>query len=307
MATEKQQAANRRNAEQSTGPITEAGKAASRWNAMRHGLTARHVLLPGEDPDEFAAFCAAYLEELQPVGVIEAMLTDEVIALSWRLGRAGWIEADTWRSSISAIRATPDLDERLYIVSAPGVQSNPYALEEPNEVGRAFFKTDSENEFMTAKLSRYETRLARRRDKVLKMLFAAQDRRGQAREREDERAREREEERAREASKTAGVATPVSVPASPIEKVPNEANAGTVDSPPIENAVTTGEPIIRAHRIEASEVATAETMAAPASPIEKMPNEPNAVTVDPPAMDGEALSAAPQTSAISTEGDDQAQ
>ena len=43
-------------------------------------------------------------------------------------------------------------------------------------------------------------------------------------------------------------------------------------------------------------------MAAPASPIEKMPNEPNAVTVDPPAMDGEALSAAPQTSAIGTGG-----
>jgi hypothetical protein len=41
MATEKQIAANRRNALLSCGPKTEAGKKSSSRNALRHGLTAR--------------------------------------------------------------------------------------------------------------------------------------------------------------------------------------------------------------------------------------------------------------------------
>ncbi len=43
-------AANRNNAQRSTGPITDRGKAASRGNALRHGLTAR-VFVPGKTID----------------------------------------------------------------------------------------------------------------------------------------------------------------------------------------------------------------------------------------------------------------
>jgi hypothetical protein len=46
MASGRQRAANRRNAQRSTGPRSAAGKRASRQNALRHGLTARL----GEDP-----------------------------------------------------------------------------------------------------------------------------------------------------------------------------------------------------------------------------------------------------------------
>ena len=39
--TERQLAANRRNAGASTGPRTAEGKAASRWNALKHGALAQ--------------------------------------------------------------------------------------------------------------------------------------------------------------------------------------------------------------------------------------------------------------------------
>jgi hypothetical protein len=44
MASEKQIAANRRNARNSTGPRTKAGKKRASLNAMRHGLASQSVL-----------------------------------------------------------------------------------------------------------------------------------------------------------------------------------------------------------------------------------------------------------------------
>ena len=43
MASEKQIAANKRNAEKSSGPRTQTGKARSRMNALRHGLAAASI------------------------------------------------------------------------------------------------------------------------------------------------------------------------------------------------------------------------------------------------------------------------
>lgn len=44
MASEKQIAANRKNATKSTGPRTQKGKARSKMNALRHGLAASHLI-----------------------------------------------------------------------------------------------------------------------------------------------------------------------------------------------------------------------------------------------------------------------
>ena len=51
MTSERQKAANQANALHSTGPKTPEGKAVVRFNAFRHGLLARDVVLPGEDAD----------------------------------------------------------------------------------------------------------------------------------------------------------------------------------------------------------------------------------------------------------------
>jgi hypothetical protein len=60
MASDRQIAANRANARRSTGPKTNAGKALSRMNALRHGLTAHKLLVNGESPQDFEASSGVY-------------------------------------------------------------------------------------------------------------------------------------------------------------------------------------------------------------------------------------------------------
>jgi hypothetical protein len=88
MATAKQIEANRRNAQKSTGPRTEEGKAASRFNATTHGLKARHFALPHEDVDEVQSFLDAIVEAIAPRDAMEAEMACEIARLSWKLRRA---------------------------------------------------------------------------------------------------------------------------------------------------------------------------------------------------------------------------
>ncbi len=46
---------SRQNGRKSKGPRTEAGKERVRYNALKHGITAKSLLLPGEDRSEFEA------------------------------------------------------------------------------------------------------------------------------------------------------------------------------------------------------------------------------------------------------------
>ena len=93
MATERQIRANQINAMKSTGPKTEAGKAVSASNALRHGLTARQIVLAGEDPAEFEALREDLTREIAPITAMEALLVDRLAQLFWRLRRVAKFEA----------------------------------------------------------------------------------------------------------------------------------------------------------------------------------------------------------------------
>ena len=84
-------AANRANAQHSTGPRTPEGKARSSLNALKHGLFSRHFDLAAgplkEDRAEFDAFAAELAAEYQPEGTEETVLVDRMAALWWRLQR----------------------------------------------------------------------------------------------------------------------------------------------------------------------------------------------------------------------------
>jgi hypothetical protein len=93
MTSEKKAEANRRNALKSTGPKTPEGKAAVRLNALKHGLLSQEILLPGEDEEALRDLGEHLQAELQPVGELENLLVDRIIASYWRLRRLGRVEA----------------------------------------------------------------------------------------------------------------------------------------------------------------------------------------------------------------------
>jgi len=92
MATEQQIAANRLNAQLSTGPKTEAGRNRSRMNALRHGLTGQVTTMTDEDRAAHDQFSKALINDLAPEGAMETQLAQRVATDSWRLNRISAIE-----------------------------------------------------------------------------------------------------------------------------------------------------------------------------------------------------------------------
>jgi hypothetical protein len=99
----KQVESNRRNARRSTGPRTAAGKAASRMNAVKHGILSGMVVVRGlriqEHEEEYEALRKRCFESLAPEGPVEEMLVERVVMTQWRLRRA--VLAETGEIALS--------------------------------------------------------------------------------------------------------------------------------------------------------------------------------------------------------------
>jgi hypothetical protein len=105
MATEAQIAANRRNAESSTGPRTKEGKSRSSRNAVTFGIySAADFVLP-EDNGLYHHFCENFRKELSPEGPFEQTLAAEIVHAAWRLRRCSVVESNMGESGMD-----PQLD-----------------------------------------------------------------------------------------------------------------------------------------------------------------------------------------------------
>jgi hypothetical protein len=93
MTSQTQITANQQNALKSTGPRSAEGKDVSRFNALKHGLDARSLVIPGEDLDELAALIDDYLHQFRPDGPVERMMVDTLIRSDWHLRRYDRIES----------------------------------------------------------------------------------------------------------------------------------------------------------------------------------------------------------------------
>jgi hypothetical protein len=105
MTSFRQIEANRRNGHRSTGPRTEEGKQRSRYNALRHGLTAETVVDGLEDSEDYRAFEAAVTADYDAQTAVERELVLRLASLLWRLRRIISIETDLLKIQSDIVRA----------------------------------------------------------------------------------------------------------------------------------------------------------------------------------------------------------
>ena len=78
----KQLTANRKNALKG-GVKTPQGKMISKYNAMKHGLLCKEVLIQGEDNKTLSELERRIRATIKPVGEIEHFLVDRIVANIW--------------------------------------------------------------------------------------------------------------------------------------------------------------------------------------------------------------------------------
>ncbi len=101
MATPAQIAANRANAQKSTGPRSVEGKSASRFNALKHGIDAASIVIPGEDPADYHSLAADYRDEFQPQSPSESFHVETMLRADWQKRRLQRVEADLYRTILA--------------------------------------------------------------------------------------------------------------------------------------------------------------------------------------------------------------
>ncbi len=133
--TPRQLESNRRNAQKSTGPRTDAGKRRAALNGLKYGhytvprTMEQSMLLLGEDPLEFQAFRESLLASRQPADAVERMLVEDIAMLAWkkrRLNRAQeglqlrsleMLELDRHRRALEVGRETADISQEEVLKS----------------------------------------------------------------------------------------------------------------------------------------------------------------------------------------------
>ena len=93
MATEAQIAANQANAQHSTGPNSESGKAASCMNNFKYGLTgSSFTVLDFEDQDEYDQLLSGLRFEHRPATMTESILVEQMAQSYWLRKRALYLQ-----------------------------------------------------------------------------------------------------------------------------------------------------------------------------------------------------------------------
>jgi len=160
----KQLAANRKNAQQSTGPCTAQGKRTSSRNALKHAILSKDLIIQTgegrESKREFQELLFQLGEDLQPIGRAEESLVEIVASCDWRFRRALRAEA--------------------------GEITNGFAEEERLRLRQVDRNLPSQE--ATDKVLRYQTTILRQKRRAMEELEQLQRRRAARRKRNHENA-----------------------------------------------------------------------------------------------------------------------
>jgi hypothetical protein len=88
VSTQAQVLANQSNAQKSTGPVTETGKAKSSINRRDHGLGGKFTVLPCENQEEYDALLGNLDMEFQPGTPTEVLLIEQMAESRFTRDRA---------------------------------------------------------------------------------------------------------------------------------------------------------------------------------------------------------------------------
>jgi hypothetical protein len=94
MSSKKKIEANRRNALKSCGPRTTEGKLIASQNARKYGFFSTHILLAGEDRNQYLRLARCVIEHHMPVGAFEAEYVVSIIQTLWQLRRANLVDTE---------------------------------------------------------------------------------------------------------------------------------------------------------------------------------------------------------------------
>ncbi len=101
MSTQAQITANQANAQHSTGPRTESGRAASSQNNLRHGFAGNFQVLSWERQEDFTALLTQLAEEHQPTTPYEFTLVEKIAQHFWLVQRALLLQEQCFRPDLA--------------------------------------------------------------------------------------------------------------------------------------------------------------------------------------------------------------
>jgi hypothetical protein len=117
MTSEYKAESNRRNAQKSTGPRTDAGKERARMNAVKHGLSAETPVLPDEDAAAFARHRDALLADMSPRGEVELVLAETFVSATWKRQRCERADTGLTTRNMQNADVEEDKQEQLRVIS----------------------------------------------------------------------------------------------------------------------------------------------------------------------------------------------
>lgn len=159
----------------STGPRTPQGKERSKFNARKHGLFSKAVLLQDELRAEYDVLLNGLMEDFQPEGKLETVLVENLAAVLWRKRRllqvetariSNRIEDDDGSEPINILVQFVGADSSLDRDEAPGPMPITEAQKpKPNSASARIPSQETSD-----RLIRCEAHLSREFDKTLNQL-----------------------------------------------------------------------------------------------------------------------------------------